>query len=165
MKKNYTDIPCSLPHDINPPIKQQNSPSIDEAVQHINEIDFSLIREKLCSGDILLCRTWSSVEVEIGLQYYKNFLFLNKKYLGEFPILPPTLEVDEIWHHHILDTRQYIKDCKKIFGYYFHHYPYFGTRSPTDKENLSTAFDVTQMLHEREFGSKMLALWSDEIEL
>jgi len=75
------------------------------------------------------------------------------------------LEVDEIWHHHILDTRQYVKDCDCIFGYYFHHYPYFGTRSNTDKANLDLAFEMTQTLHEIEFGSKMLAIWSDQIEL
>lgn len=74
------------------------------------------------------------------------------------------LEVDEIWHHHILATRQYMKDCLGIFGYYFHHYPCFGTRSQGDKSNLGTAFEVTQRLHEIEFGSKMLDIWGHEIE-
>jgi len=165
MKNDYDNIASSLPHNMSPPSNQHNAPSLKDAVEHINTIDFSLIIEKLCSKDILLCRTWSPVEIEIGLQYYRNFLFLNKKYLSEFPVLPPMLEVDEIWHHHILDTRQYVKDCDCIFGYYFHHYPYFGTRSNTDKANLDLAFEMTQTLHEIEFGSKMLAIWSDQIEL
>lgn len=75
------------------------------------------------------------------------------------------LEVDEIWHHHILDTRQYFRDCLQIFGYYFHHYPYFGIRGEPDKQNLDLAFDVTQELHEIEFGSRMSAIWGDNSEI
>ncbi|MFS2161666.1 hypothetical protein ACCD10_30635 [Pseudomonas sp. Pseusp122] len=163
--KNYKDIAKTLPHDMNAFQKDAAYPTLEEAVAHINNIDFSLIQKKLCSKDKLLCRTWSSVEAEIGIQYYKNFLFLNKKYLGEFPVLPPMLEVDEVWHHHILDTRQYMKDCENIFGYYFHHYPYFGTRNLSDKENLDIAFELVQNLHEIEFGSKMLDIWSSEFEI
>lgn len=165
MKNDYENIASSLPHSMSPPLNEQNTPSLKDAVEHINTIDFSLISEKLCSKDVLLCRTWSPVEIEIGLQYYRNFLFLNKKYLREFPVLPPMLEVDEIWHHHILDTRQYVKDCECIFGQYFHHYPYFGTRGNADKANLDLAFEITQTLHEIEFGSKMLAIWSAQIDL
>lgn len=163
--KYYQDIVKTLPHDMNVFQKDTAYPTLEDAVAHINNIDFSLIHKKLCSKDKLLCRTWSSVEAEVGIQYYKNFLFLNKKYLSEFPVLPPMLEVDEVWHHHILDTRQYMKDCEKIFGYYFHHYPYFGTRNSSDKENLDVAFELIQNLHEIEFGSKMLDIWSSELEI
>ena len=38
------------------------------------------------------------------------------------------VEIDKLqdlfWHLHILDTRQYIEDCKNIFGYYLHHNPF-----------------------------------------
>ncbi len=103
----------------------------------------------------------TATEAEIAIQYYKNFLYLNKKYLHAFPILPPILEVDEVWHHHILDTRRYIKDCDRIFGLYFHHYPYFGARSKKDLKNLDIAFEVLQSLYEKEFGSRMLPIWED----
>lgn len=45
------------------------------------------------------------------------------------------------------------------------HYPYFGTRDQSNKDNLGTAFEVTQKLHEIEFGNKLLAIWSDKLEL
>ena len=70
MKNDYDNIASSLPHNMSPPSNQHNAPSLKDAVEHINTIDFSLIIEKLCSKDILLCRTWSPVEIEIGLQYY-----------------------------------------------------------------------------------------------
>lgn len=123
-------------------------------------MDFSLIKKKITTPDPLLCRTWSKIEAEIGIQYYKNFLFLNKKYLPSHPVIPPLLEVDEIWHHHILDTRQYHADSMAIFGYYFHHYPYFGARGDEDLQNLGIAFEESQKLYELEFGSRMISIWS-----
>lgn len=134
-------------------------PTLSEAVSYIDRMDFELIKCKLMSGDKLVSREWTLLEAEIAIQYYKNFLFLNKKYAGEFPVLPPLLEVDEVWHHHIMDTRQYEKDCERIFGYFFHHYPYFGTRSEEDNLNLQAAFELVQKLHEAEFGKKMVSVW------
>lgn len=99
-------------------------------------------------------------ELELAIQYYKNFLYLNKKYLNIVPIIVPSLEVDEIWHHHILDTRQYYFDCMNIFGYYFHHYPYFGMRSNEDQVNLVNCFEISQAIYAHEFGHFMESIWS-----
>lgn len=159
MNRNYRSIEKTLPHVMRPPVQGLKVPSLEEAVKYIDSMDFSLIKRKLMSSDRLLCRQWTSVEVDIAVQYYKNFLFLNKKYIQRYSVLPPLLEVDEVWHHHIMDTRQYAIDCEGIFGYFFHHYPYFGTRSKEDEENLQVAFDVVQELHAREFGRKMIAVW------
>lgn len=159
MNKKYKDIVETLPHSMKVKIDGGELPTLDEAVSYIDEMDFELIKRKLVSGDRLLCRTWTLLEAEIAIQYYKNFLFLNKKYAGDYPVLPPLLEVDEVWHHHIMDTRQYGIDCERIFGYFFHHYPYFGVRSAEDAINLSVAFEVVQALHEIEFGKKMISVW------
>jgi hypothetical protein len=50
-------------------------------------------------------------------------------------------------------------DSMAIFGYYFHHYPYFGTRGNDDLNNLKAAFEESQKLHELEFGSRMISVW------
>ena len=165
MKRNYREIVDTLPHSMKRPKQHENCPTLEQAVAYINSMDFSLIRGKHTSDDRLLCRQWSAIEIEVGIQYYKNFLFLNKKHIENYPVIPPSLETDEIWHHHILDTRQYTKDCDNIFGYYFHHYPYFGTRGQVDKSNLGTAFEITQQLHEIEFGCRIVSIWGDEIDL
>ena len=162
MPKSYFDIVATLPHAMHQADLGVNLPSLAAAVEYIDKMDFSLIKNKLLSEDPLLCRRWTLPEAEIAIQYYKNFLYLNKKYASQFPVLPPLLEVDEIWHHHIMDTRQYKLDCENIFGYFFHHYPYVGTRSLEDKENLDTAFNVVQDLHEIEFGKKMISVWGGD---
>ncbi|SDR54213.1 hypothetical protein SAMN05216597_5649 [Pseudomonas cannabina] len=52
-----------------------------------------------------------------------------------------------------------MKDCQNIFGYYFHHYPYFGARGNDDKKNLGKAFELVQELYKEEFGYYMTQLW------
>ena len=53
--------------------------------------------------------------------------------------MSPTKLMDTIWHHHILDTKNYHNDCNNIFGFYLHHKPTFEevkSASPSGKENL-----------------------------
>ncbi|WP_158308693.1 glycine-rich domain-containing protein [Bordetella avium] len=95
----------------------------------------------------------------------KNFLYLSKKYHHRDRRLVPSMEIDEIWHHHILDTKSYFFDSEKIFGTYFHHDPYFGTRGEADQQNLNDAFAFTQKLHVLEFGYRIPAIWGKCREL
>ncbi|MEK8047929.1 glycine-rich domain-containing protein [Ideonella margarita] len=39
------------------------------------------------------------------------------------PVAMPSLAVDELWHHFILDTRAYEAFCAQAFGSFFHHLP------------------------------------------
>ncbi len=63
--------------------------------------------------------------------------------------------VDKFWHQHILDTRKYAEDCERIFGFFFHHFPYFGMRGAEDKANLDSCFTETNELFVQEFGAAM----------
>jgi hypothetical protein len=36
---------------------------------------------------------------------------------------PPSQDVDEFWHTHILDTEKYAGDCGSYFGRFIHHHP------------------------------------------
>jgi hypothetical protein len=81
---------------------------------------------------------------------YRAFLFLCKTYPDQ--VIVPTSEVDDFWHLHILDTRNYISDCERMFGYYLHHFPYaglMGTKiSHKEEENF---LEKTSQLIERHF--------------
>lgn len=156
MNNTYSKIIDTLPHMKISPCHYE--PPLEHASNYIEKLDLTKIQKKLCSGGKLISRCWTPAECEIAIQYYKNFLFLNKKYLKIYPIIPPSIEIDEIWHQHILDTRQYTTDCQRIFGYYFHHFPEFGSRNEQDKNNLNIAFKVTQQLHFKEFGSHILSI-------
>ncbi len=123
------------------------SPSLEEAKVYIDSLDFSAIINKLVkySG-------WSQADASTISQLYRNYLFLNKKYRAQYGMLPPSLEIDEFWHNHILDTRKYHIDSQAIFGEYFHHYPYFGIDGRTTPADAEAAFEILQKLHYQEFG-------------
>lgn len=131
-------------------IIEKRIPSLDEAKKHIDSIDFSKIINKMMKKD-----RWKKSDAESICKYYRNFLYLTKKYNQEYGQLPPSEEVDEFWHNHILDTEQYIKDSDAIFGKYLHHYPYFGMDEKSNEKDLQNAFDRMQNLYEKEFGERI----------
>ncbi|HSX14256.1 MAG TPA: TOMM precursor leader peptide-binding protein [Chlamydiales bacterium] len=90
---------------------------------------------------------WSREDAQDIVRKYKNFLALRILY----PTLNcvPTLEIDEIWHDHILHTQQYMRDCEQIFGGYLHHLPSDG--SDENKGSLATYFQETKDLYEKHF--------------
>lgn len=80
---------------------------------------------------------------------YRHFLFLRLRYPQER--LVPHRAVDEMWHQHLLHTRDYAALCEKVLGGFFHHEP-----SPPDA--ASTARDrhdygYTRALVRHHFGA------------
>ena len=92
---------------------------------------------------------WSLEQVIKVEKWYKRFLILNLKYPNKSIV--PNHQIDTFWHYHILDTMKYDEDCKNSFGYFLHHFPYFGIRSEEDAKNLSLAFEETLNLINLEF--------------
>lgn len=122
-------------------------PSLADAKQYIYALDFSALMNRLKQE-----AGWRDQALTDTCAYYRNFLFLNKKY-PERQVLPPSDDIDEFWHAHILDTEQYARDCLAIFGKYFHHYPYLVFDEKMSKNKLQQHFEVTQQLHLKEFGT------------
>lgn len=94
--------------------------------------------------------TWSESTCDLAEIEYRKFLSL-KKWYPKQPLVPSKL-IDKFWHEHILDTKSYMEDCEKVFGYYIHHYPYFGIYGEDDQKNLQEAFNDTIKLYETHFG-------------
>jgi hypothetical protein len=80
---------------------------------------------------------------------YKRYLIMKKNF-PKLELAPSPL-VDEVWHMHILDTRQYMKDCDRIFGFYVHHAPSFGD-SEEEKDHMGDRYKQTLMIYEEVFG-------------
>ena len=134
---------------------QVKSVSLQEAKNYVEKLNLNYIVEAMCAEHYSLPR-WVRLEAEQCCSLYKNFLWLNKKFL---PLeLVPTREIDEFWHNHILYTREYVKDCYHIFGHYFHHEP----ASPLgDQEKLITNFQQTEKLYLEEFKAPLVLLKND----
>lgn len=123
-----------------------------EAKQIINEIDFTRIMTKMRMSTGRTKR-----QILKSVELYRHFLFLKFKY-GQAYKLPPSEEIDNVWHYHILGTHQYHDDCKALFGGYLHHYPYFSIDEHSDINDLNVAFEETQRLHFDEFGDYIYKL-------
>ena len=101
---------------------------------------------------------WDLTKAKKISEEYRKYLILCLKYPKK-SIVPSPL-VDEFWHLHILDTQKYAEDCESIFGYFLHHFPYFGMRGEEDANNLKDAWHETLNLYEENFGKPEKHLWA-----
>lgn len=127
----------------------KQSKSIDEIVAAIHALDLEAIKFKLMDAEE--GRGWSRETVDRLETEYKRFLVLLVKYPDT--VVAPSKDVDAFWHGHILDTMKYAEDCERVFGYFLHHFPYFGMRGAEDAAALAEAAHVTQALLAKEFGA------------
>lgn len=125
------------------------------AAEYIQQIDMSSIRKFVqlhLKRNGIECASHELSNAELK---YRRWLLLKRIYFGE--PLPPTEEIDDFWHSHLLHTEQYVRDSLMIFGEYLHHFPYFGIRSDEDHEDLIDAFDATKRLYLQHFGESIEA--------
>lgn len=127
---------------------ETNKRTIVQITAAIQALDLDPIKVKLM--DVEDGHGWSRQRADQVEREYKRFLILSAKY----PDQPITLgkDMDKFWHGHILDTIKYAQDCEKTFGYFLHHFPYFGMRGEEDEANLAEAAVNTKRLYEQEFG-------------
>lgn len=95
---------------------------------------------------------WTLGQAQKVAGEYRRFLQLVAKHPDE--IIVPSVAVDEFWHHHILDTMKYVEDCNEIFGFFLHHFPYFGLRGAEDRKNLHKTWERSVELYRLEFGEE-----------
>ena len=124
---------------------------VEQVVAAIHALDLDPIKLKLMDPEE--GQGWSREYVERMEVAYKRFLTLLVRFPDES--IAPTKDVDKFWHGHILDTMKYAEDCQSVFGYFLHHFPYFGMRGEQDAANLRAAGENMHALYEREFGEAM----------
>lgn len=122
--------------------------------------DLGILRDRIWSLDldpVLVKLTdkhaghgWTVDRARLGAEEYRKFLFLT---VARPETIVPTEFVDDVWHAHILDTMKYAEDCNQAFGFFLHHFPYFGIRSDADQEMLQSTFRATAEIYECEFGT------------
>lgn len=126
-----------------------NKKTPEQMVEAIFALDLDPIKFKLM--DQKEGQGWSRAKVDAVELEYRRFLALTAKYPEQ--VIAPNTDVDKFWHGHILDTMKYAEDCEKVFGYFLHHFPYFGMRDEEDAANLANAAVNTRKLYEQEFGA------------
>ena len=123
--------------------------SHDQIIAKIHALDLNPIKFKLMDAEE--GHGWSREYADHVELEYKRFLTLLVKYPESS--IAPSKEVDKFWHGHILDTLKYAEDCNEVFGYFLHHFPYFGMRGKEDAANLAAAANTMNRLYHKEFGN------------
>jgi uncharacterized membrane protein YphA (DoxX/SURF4 family) len=124
---------------------------LDTFDDNIRNLDLSKIKMKLMQleeGEGWTKEMCDEAEIE-----YRRFLQLVLLY--PTAKIVPNRAIDIIWHYHILDTEAYHNDCHCIFGFFMHHYPYYGMNGAADEVRLLSSFDETGILYEKTFGLSM----------
>ncbi|HXR58517.1 MAG TPA: hypothetical protein VN747_04285 [Burkholderiales bacterium] len=129
----------------------QATKSVGQIVSAIHALDLDPIKLKMMDAEE--GQGWTREYVDRVELAYRRFLTLLVRFPEE--TIAPSKDVDKFWHGHILDTLKYAEDCERVFGYFLHHFPYFGMRGEEDAANLRDASARMRALYEREFGESM----------
>jgi hypothetical protein len=111
---------------------------------YIKNLDLAYLEKRLIDK-----QAWSSKDTKDAIRRYKNFLLLVLRYPNL--VLAPASDIDEVWHNHILFTREYTRDCQIIFGDYLHHAPAQNT-DLEEKHAMEKAQSLTSDLYIQEFN-------------
>jgi hypothetical protein len=130
------------------PSNSSSSKPAASIVADIRALDLDPIKVKLMDAED--GQGWTREYAERMEVAYKRFLTL----LVTHPetTIAPTKEIDKFWHAHILDTMKYADDCLRVFGYFLHHFPYFGMRGAEDAAQFEKAGRETARLFAEEFN-------------
>lgn len=112
-------------------------------IEHIHSLNLQYIVKRIVKK-----QNWKPRDAKEAARKYKNFLILHLLYPHVQVV--PTSSIDIVWHEHILHTEQYVEDCRRIFGDYFHHHPTEHTKKK-EKEIAASNFLKTARLYEKHF--------------
>ena len=130
---------------------QNRTKPVEQIVAAIEALDLEPIKFKLMDPEE--GQGWSREYVERMAIAYKRFLTLLVTHAET--TVAPSKDIDKFWHGHILDTMKYAEDCQSVFGYFLHHFPYFGMRGEDDAAQLAHAGEEMHRLYQQEFGEPM----------
>lgn len=123
----------------------------EEFLSKLNQLDLGCIAFKLLHPEDEI--VWTIEQITHAIEQYRLFLILN--YLYPDKAIVPSKTIDRVWHTHLLDTAKYRQDCETLFGHFLDHYPYFGMKDESDRQDLEDAFTETQKLWVKHFGVEM----------
>jgi hypothetical protein len=91
----------------------------------LRHLDLESVRKRLMKK-----KGWTAAHTDRLIEEYREYLALFYFHPGE-ELVPPSQELDDVWHEHILDTQRYAEDCQRVFGRFIHHVP--GLEHGTDR--------------------------------
>jgi hypothetical protein len=87
------------------------------------------------------------------IEEYKKFIWLSVKMA-----VSPSHQIDQVWHTHILYTKDYTDMCNTLAGQYIHHNP---TNSKDKTIQGIKPYNNTKKGYEDHFGIPPSDIWTD----
>jgi len=134
----------SLSDDIDPftNMKEHKVPAWSSP--HTELADYHFLRERVMDE-----HNWTSKRAEGAIVEYLRFLQMIAQ--GDKMDMIASSDVDLVWHEHLMDTKNYAADCKKLFGRFLHH-----RRARTSDEfaEIPASYARTKMRYSQMFGQE-----------
>lgn len=121
-------------------------PTVEEAMRIVSAIDLSGLMARLALP--ATGAGWTDEEALLAEREYRRFLALHLLHPG-VPLTPSKL-VDQVWHAHILDTRNYERDMRTVLGRFLHHDAHTAGPAPSP-EAEAAAWERTRQLYRAAF--------------
>jgi hypothetical protein len=122
--------------------------SVEAAMASIGSLDLSAVKRKVVEE-----KGWSDEIAAYAELRYRRFLCM--RLLNTPLVLVPPPDIDAVWHQHILFTREYARDCEKLFGMFLDHTP--ATGDVRVAEAMQQGFVETAKFYVEIFGENYLA--------
>lgn len=87
---------------------------------------------------------WSLEYTNRVINEYKKFI-----YLGLLHSVEPSWEIDQVWHTHLLYTKDYQKMCNRLNITFFHHNP---KSSKLKYDKYNDGYQFTKELYQEMYG-------------
>jgi len=136
---------------------------VQEVIAAIQALDLASVKARVMDPE--LGEGWSheyANEIEAA---YKTYLTMVVKYHEQAEDIPPSEDVDQFWHTHILQTAKYADDYQRVFGTFIHHNPHVGAGTAEVRAHRDALAAKTRGLYEREFGGteQAQAAWAGSV--
>lgn len=104
-------------------------------LEALEQYDMEFVTERLANKGLL-----AEEVIPAAITGYKRFIALTM--LGYRGLDVPSEDVDEVWHTHILFTREYADFCDQLGAGFIHHVPYTrrSTPSPANRASYQDLF-------------------------
>lgn len=93
--------------------------------------------------DRLVRRECSAARAEELIQEYRRYLALSLLSAGRSHCMAGP--VDDVWHEHILHTREYDYFCRALFGTFIHHSPASGSINADDRASYEKTVEEMKL--------------------
>lgn len=106
------------------------------------------------SRSLALEMDWSPEFVQLAINEYKRFILLSSLYED----MVPSMDVDTVWHMHLLYTRSYQRMCREALDRDFlHHEP--GRGGAEEAAEFEQLYLVTLSRYAELFGPPPVEVW------